>query len=149
MLLLTMDKKITDHMPDDADFAQHVVREEGPSILMWLMHGAMEGFECLEKNASFFDPGMVAPMVQATKMYRRNDNIFLQWIEEKMRLDPSEDIESKDAFGAFMAWMREQDGRFHMSKEDFRAGLEAATGGEVSRQGERAGRTKVDGCSPD
>ena len=137
MLLLSMNKKIKEHMADDVHFPQHVVEQEGPGIMMWLVQGALEGFDCYEKNASFFDDGMVDPMVAATANYRRADNWFEQWIDEEMRLDPHVDISSADAFKAFMAWMQEQEPRFHMSKEDFKVGLEAATAGRVfkKRQG--------------
>ena len=109
MLLLTMDKKIKEHMKDDVQFAAKVADKEGPGILMWLVQGAIEGYECLERTDSFFDEGMVDPMVDATKNYRRADNIFLQWIEEEMELDPNSDIEAKPTYTSFMGWMREQD----------------------------------------
>ena len=77
---------------------------------------------------------MVAPMAEATKDYRRADNIFLAWIKEEMAIVPGKDLEAKAAFAAFMVWIREQEPRFHMSKEDFKIGLEAATGGEVCKK---------------
>jgi hypothetical protein len=48
-----------------------------------------------------------------------------------MRLDPNVDVEAKLVYKAFMAYMHEQEPRFHMSKEDFKVGLERATDGAV------------------
>ena len=133
LLLLTMNKKIADYMPDDEQFPAHVMESEGPAIMMWFMQGALEGWESLRDTGSFL--GKTAePFRDAAKAYRREANPFLQWISEEMAIVPRQagkDIDAKDAFAAFKAYMLDQNPKFHMSKADFREGLKLATNGEV------------------
>ncbi len=131
LLVLTMNRKIADLMPDDEQFAEKLIAREGSAIMMWFMQGAQEGWESLDAGGSFLGD-LAAPFKEAAKAYRRQANPFLQWIEEEMAEDPDKDINAKDAFAAFRAFMVDQNPKFHMSKPDFREGLRLATDGRVS-----------------
>lgn len=133
LLMLTMNKKIADHMLDDTKFAEKLVAEEGPAILMWFMQGAYEGSQSLNQTGSFLG-GLEEPFKQQAKEYRRASNPFLQWIDEKMELNPDEYVGAHEAFQSFVNYVREENNRFHISKQDFREGLTRATNSEVSYQ---------------
>ena len=130
LLMLTMNKKIADHMPDDEEFAAKLVAREGPAIMTWLMQGAMEGWKSLERTNTLLGD-LADPFKQTAAEYRREANPFLQWITDEMRLDPAQDSPAPDAFRAFTTYMRDQNPRFHISKPDFRDGLERVTEGRV------------------
>jgi putative DNA primase/helicase len=141
LLMLTMNKKIAEHMPDDELFAGHIVRDEGPGIMMFFVEGAMEGYQSLEKTNSFLGD-LVEPFKLQAAEYRREANPFLEWIGEEMELNSAKDVEAKDAFRAFTSFMHDQNPRFHISKADFRDGLSLATNGEVSYQRRSSGVNK-------
>jgi phage/plasmid-associated DNA primase len=122
--VLEINKKIAEHMPDDTRFAEKIVRDEGRAILMFFIQGAMEGWQNLERTGSFMGD-TVKEALDAARGYRRAANHFLQWIKEDMELGEEFDYESKACFKDFVTHMREQNPKFHMSKEDFRTGMEA------------------------
>ncbi len=62
LLVLTMNKKIAEHMPDNERFAEQLMEREGPGIMMWFMQGALEGWESLRDTGSFL--GNLAELVQ-------------------------------------------------------------------------------------
>ena len=125
LLMLECNKKIADYMEDNTRFAEEIVRDEGPAILAFFVQGAMEGWQSLERTGSFYGD-TVKSLVAAAKRYRCAANPFLQWINEDMEQGEGEgfDYEAKWAFAAFVEHMREQNPRYHISKEDFRNGLE-------------------------
>ena len=138
LLLLTMNKKIADYMPDDEQFPAHVMESEGPAIMMWFMQGALEGWESLRDTGSFL--GKTAePFRDAAKAYRREANPFLQWISEEMAIVHGKDFEAQDAFAAFKAYMLDQNPKFHMSKADFREGINSQQTVRFSSAGVRQG----------
>src|SRR5262249_7773365 len=53
LLLLEVNKKIAEHMPDNTQFSEEVVRDEGPAVMTWLIQGAMQGWQSLERTGSF------------------------------------------------------------------------------------------------
>jgi P4 family phage/plasmid primase-like protien len=124
LLVLEVHKKIADFMPDNTRFAEEIVHEEGSAILAWFIQGAMEGWQSLEHTGSFMGDTVKEALVTA-KTYRRDANPFLQWIKEDMEEGPEFDTDSKDAFKSYVEHMREQAPRYHISKEDFRMGMEA------------------------
>ena len=126
LLVLTMNKKIAEHMPDDEQFAEKLVAKEGPAIMMWFLQGAYEGYRSLQETGSYLG-NLAEPFKESAAAYRRAANPFLQWIQEEMEYDPKKDIGSKDAFDSFIRFMRDQNPRFHISKQDFKEGLERAT----------------------
>jgi P4 family phage/plasmid primase-like protien len=150
LLVLECNKKIAEHMPDNTRFAREVVEEEGPSILAFFIQAAMEGWQSLERTGSFYGD-TVKSLVEAARGYRRAANPFLQWIKEDMEQGEGVgfDYESKDAFKDFVAHMREQNPRYHLSKEDFRNGLEALGFKYGQRtQGQNLGRLVFKGFRP-
>jgi P4 family phage/plasmid primase-like protien len=126
LLLLEVNKKIAEHMPDNERFAEEVVRDEGRAIMMFFVQGAIEGWGQLERTSSFMGD-LVKEALEGARDYRKASNPFLQWVNEDMEEGRGEgfDYESKDAFKDFVTYMREQNPRYHCSKEDFRSGMEA------------------------
>jgi phage/plasmid-associated DNA primase len=129
--VLEVNKKIAEHMPENTRFAEEIVRNEGPAILAFFIQGAMEGWQTLQRTGSFIGE-TVKEVEEAAKSYRRAANPFLQWIREECEEDEARgtpddkgyDYDAKAAFKSYMEEMREQNPRYHISKEDFRAGLE-------------------------
>ena len=63
MLMLTMERKVAENMPDDTMFARKLAEgPEGPAVLMWMAQGAMKGWQCLQATGSFFGADMVEPL---------------------------------------------------------------------------------------
>ena len=130
LLVLTMNKKIAEHLSEDEEFAEHLVAEEGPAIMMWFMQGAQEGWQSFRDTKSYLG-NLADPFKIMAAEYRRDANPFLQWISEEMQLDPTKELETRDAFALFKAYNLDQNPRWHMSKQDFKEGLEKATNGAV------------------
>jgi len=149
LLLLEINKKIADFMPDNTRFADEIVREEGSAVMMWLIQGAMEGWQSLERTGSFMGD-TVKEVLAAARGYRRSANPFLQWINEDMEQGEGSDYEAKAAFKDFVTHMREQNPKFHISKEDFRIGMEALgfTYGRRTQGKEGVGRYVLKGLRP-
>jgi P4 family phage/plasmid primase-like protien len=126
LLLLEMNKKVADHMPDDTRFAEKVVAAEGSAILMWLVQEAMAGWQSQESTGSFLG-GFEKPLLAQAKQYRVQANPFLEWIEDQMVLDPKGDVDPKEALRLYRQYQVDQGGdpkSRYISQPDFRSGLE-------------------------
>jgi phage/plasmid-associated DNA primase len=110
LMMLQVNKKIAEYMPDNTRFAVEVVRDEGPAILAFFVQGAMAGWQSLERTGSFMGETPKEALA-AARGYRRDSNPHANWIKEEMQLDPEGDIEAKDAFKHYMAYMQEQNPR--------------------------------------
>jgi P4 family phage/plasmid primase-like protien len=149
LLVLECNQKIAEHMSDNTRFAEEVVEQEGPAILMWLIQGAMEGWQCLDRSGSFMGD-TVKEALAAAKSYRRAADPIRQWIEEEMETGEAFDFESKKAFKAYMERMREQNSKYHLTRQEFRDGMEKLGFAYGKRQGHRegAGRLVYKGLRP-
>jgi hypothetical protein len=80
LLLLKVDKllqgKIDDH------YARKLVAEEGPAILMWFVQHAIEGYQSLQTNGSFYGD-TVNKAKAAAEAYKAKMSPHLQWMEEE------------------------------------------------------------------
>jgi putative DNA primase/helicase len=123
LLLLELKKKIADHMPDNTRFPVEVVQEEGAAILMWLVQGAMEGWQSLQSTGSFIG-GLEKPLSQQTRKYRLDANPYLEWIKAEMSFDPEGDIDANDAIGLYRAYEQvEYKPKHPERREAFRSGI--------------------------
>jgi P4 family phage/plasmid primase-like protien len=125
LLLLELNKKIADHMPDNTRFPVEVVQEEGAAIMMWLVQGAMEGWQSLSSTGSFLG-GLEKPLSHQTRKYRLDANPYLEWIKAEMSFDPEGDIDANDAIALYRAYEQVEFKPKHPERrEAFRSGLEA------------------------
>jgi P4 family phage/plasmid primase-like protien len=128
LLLLEMNKKIAEHMPDNTRFAAEVAAAEGRAILMWLVQGAMEGWQSLEATGSFLG-GLEKPLLAQAKQYRVDENPFLEWIEDQMAFDAEGSINPKEAISLYRQYQASEGapGDYkarQISRPAFRSGLE-------------------------
>ena len=125
LLLLELNKKIADHVPDNTRFPVEVVQEEGAAILMWLIEGAMAGWQSLESTGSFLG-GLEKPLSHQTRKYRLDANPYLEWIKAEMSFDPEGDIDANEAIALYRAYEQVEFKPKHPERrEAFRSGLEA------------------------
>src|SRR5215471_15226253 len=80
LLVLKVDKLLK-VKPDD-HYARKLVDAEGPAILMWLIQGAMEGYESLQETGSFYGDTTKKAAAAAID-YKAKMSPHLQWMEEK------------------------------------------------------------------
>jgi hypothetical protein len=152
MLLLEMTSPPLPEIPGFEviqNFADVVVAEEGPAILMWMVQGAM--LDYADKDHKIFN-ALKQPMVDAARAYSRENSLYWQWYEEKMRIGPLDevDIDLLEAFDQYRAWVFEKTKeRCRDRRTDFKAALVAMFGKkimfDIRTNGSHPGRAMIKG----
>jgi putative DNA primase/helicase len=128
LLLLKVTSKPLSEIPGikvQKNFAEEVVKAEGPAILMWAVEGAM--LDYADKDGKIFDQ-LKIPMEEAAKSYTRENSMYWQWIEARMRLGPLDevDIDLLEAFEQFKGYVYEVTReRCRDRRTDFKQALKA------------------------
>jgi P4 family phage/plasmid primase-like protien len=135
MLLLDVNgcEKIRDTEKDIANFAERIVEEEGPAILMWLIEGAV--LDHADVGAKEYKQ-LVAPMLDEAQNEARESSIYMRWIEsERMRLHPDAEIDATEAYEMFHRWSADKQppGRlaYRDTRSDFRSALTSLFSGQL------------------
>jgi phage/plasmid-associated DNA primase len=122
------------------DFAQKVVEAEGRAILMWAIEGAI--LDYADTDNLIFNT-LKQPMVEATKAYTKENSIYWQWVEARMRVEPDADIDLIEAYEMFKDYV------FNVTKErtrdrrtDFRAALKAMLSDKIEISNRTSGPHK-------
>jgi putative DNA primase/helicase len=130
LLLLPVDKvlnvKVDDH------FARKLVAEEGPSILMWFIQHAMEGYQSLEREGSFYG-NTVNKAKEAARSYKMRSSPHLAWMaEEDVVVTPGARTNASAAWKSYKQWVLDDNPTHRETKAEFRDNLKAATNGAVT-----------------
>lgn len=130
LLLLKVDKllqgKIDDH------YARKLVDEEGPAILMWFIQHAMEGYQSLQKNGSFYGD-TVNKAKAAAEAYKAEMSPHLQWMEEEdVILESGTRTNAHQAWRSYKDYIKDDNPLHRETKEEFRDNLAAATNGAIT-----------------
>lgn len=78
------------------DYHRHLVRDEGPGILNWLLAGYRD-----YKQQGFGDPEAVR---KATTEYRQSSDELSQFVDDCLIAEPTAVIRAKDAFECYCDW---------------------------------------------
>jgi putative DNA primase/helicase len=134
LLLLEVTSKPLEEIPGfkiEEKFAELVVAAEGPAILMWAIEGAM--LDYADKDNAEFN-ALKAPMVAATKTYTRENSLYWQWFESRMRLGPLDEIriDLLESFEQFKSYVYDTTKvRTNDRRTDFKAALKAMFGDQI------------------
>jgi P4 family phage/plasmid primase-like protien len=112
-------------------FAERVVAAEGPAILMWAIEGAM--IDYADTTDLEFDE-LTAPMVAAAKAYTRENSLYWQSFEARMRLGPLDElkIDLLEAFEQFKSYVYDTTKvRTNDRRTDFKAAVKAMFGDKI------------------
>jgi putative DNA primase/helicase len=152
MLLLEVTSKPLAEIPGfevQENFAADVVAAEGPAILMWAIQGAM--LDYADKDHKIFNE-LKRPMVEATKTYSKENSLYWQWIESKMRLGPLDevDIDLIEAYEQYKEYAYATTKvRMNDRRTDFKAALVAMLGNQIEfalrTKGQHKGRAIIKG----
>ena len=108
MLLLEMiNPPFCGTQEDVSNFAQVLVKEEGPGILAWCIEGARLDYE--DEHQHIFNE-LKLPLLEASKDYARESNPIVDWVEAEMQLGPELDINLLTAFERFREYVRREGG---------------------------------------
>ena len=130
LLLLKVDKLLPGK-PDD-HFARKLVADEGPAILMWFIQHAMEGYQALQADGSFYGDTTVKAKA-AAEAYKARMSPHLAWMEdEDIILEPGARMNAHQAWKSYKEWIRDDNPLHRETKEEFRGYLRDATKGAVT-----------------
>ena len=87
------------------------LRTEASGILSWLVRG------CIDWQEEGLNPPNV--VLEATKEYRRDEDLLTDFIEECCFLDPYAEIEASKLYAAFSVWFEENISKRIMSQKKF------------------------------
>ena len=87
------------------------LKEGSPGILAWIIRG------CIEWQQEGFNPPEV--ITQATKEYRRDEDLLADFIEECCFQDPYAEIQASRLYAAFAVWFEENISKKVMSQKKF------------------------------
>jgi phage/plasmid-associated DNA primase len=130
LLLLKVDKllqgKIDDH------YARKLVAEEGRAILMWFIQHAMEGYQSLQSDGSFYGK-TVKKAKAAAEAYKAKMSPHLQWMEEEdVILEGAARTNAHLTWRSYKEWVKDDNPLHRETKAEFRDALTAATKGAVT-----------------
>jgi hypothetical protein len=110
-------------MKVEENFAELLIRDEGPAILMWAIEGAM--LDYADADNTMFN-SLKRPMVEATYAYTRENSLYWGWVEEHCARDRSASMDFVDAFNSFKeyVWKTTRE-RSRDRRSDFKAALKA------------------------
>ena len=124
MLLLEMiNPPFCGTQEDVSNFAQVLVKEEGPGILAWCIEGARLDYE--DEHQHIFNE-LKLPLLEASKDYARESNPIVDWVEAEMQLGPELDINLLTAFERFREYVRREGGIMRDTRRGFKEALRAA-----------------------
>jgi phage/plasmid-associated DNA primase len=128
-MLLKVDK-IVEHV--DTKFAQKLVAEEGPAIMMWFIQHAMEGWQELQRTGSFY--GTTKDKARAAAMhYKEESSPHLAWIEEEgLVVEHGARMNAHEAYRSFRAFMKEENRFYTTTKKEFRKDLSSLPRRQIS-----------------
>lgn len=123
LLLEANNPPIKEVMQPEENFAELVVATEGPAILMWAIEGAM--LDYADTDNTIFNM-LKQPMVDAAYAYTRENSLYWQWVESRMRVAADADIDLSEAYEMFKdyAWSTTRE-RCRDRRSDFKAALKA------------------------
>ena len=87
------------------------LKAEGPGILAWLIKG------CLQWQEQGLNPPEI--ILQATKDYRRDEDLLMDFIEECCFQDPYAEIEASRLYAAFAEWFEQNVSKRVLSQKKF------------------------------
>src|SRR4029077_6479615 len=130
LLLLKVDKLLQGKVDDH--YARKLVAEEGPAILMWFIQHAMEGYQSLQKNGSFYGD-TVNKAKAAAEAYKAKMSPHLQWMEEEdVIVEPGTRTNAHQAWQSYKEWIKDDNPLHRETKGEFRDNLRDATNGAVT-----------------
>lgn len=108
---------------DKHNIAVDIVQEEGPALLMWAIQNAIQDYK---KGGHERFHRLMAPTKAATRQYVKEDNTFVQWVEDRMQLSSEIDIDLLTAFAAFREYQKDINDKQTYRRTDFKRLLKAA-----------------------
>ena len=96
MKVIRMDAKVDPAKRVD-DLSGHLLREEGPAILAWAVRGAVR----VASGERVGDPPVVTEAVQE---WKRENNPFGEFAEERLEVDPNGRITNAELWGQYKVW---------------------------------------------
>jgi len=80
----------------DASLRRSLVEDHGPAVLAWLVRGAVEWHKS--------GLGEAQAVAAATAEYRRDEDVFGQFLEEETRVDAEAQVKVGDLYKAWSSW---------------------------------------------
>jgi len=107
----------------EGKFAELVVATEGAAILTWAVEGAM--LDYADAGGLIFST-LKQTMVEAAKAYTKENSLYWQWIEARMRTGDDADVDFVEAFDSFRDYVNvSTKERCRDRRRDFKAALKA------------------------
>jgi putative DNA primase/helicase len=130
-LLLVHANKLIKGTPD-AHFSRKLVAEEGPAILMFFIQHAMEGYQSLVQNGSFYG-NTVNHAKAAAQFYKQRLSPHLAWIEdEDIVIEHGARMNAHQAWRSYKEWVKDDNPTHRETKQEFRDNLKAISGGQIT-----------------
>ena len=96
--------------------AKKIAEEEGPALLTWAIQNAI--YDHTPGGHERFSR-LLEPMKQASSKYAADDSSIVQWVKDDLELDPTFDIDLKDAYAGFKTYTQGNNEFSRLRSSDF------------------------------